>query len=232
MALQTASNLKTKTSRQYHNVIDSNLNLTDGGTVAGVATFSGTIGGAHADYITGYLGNLTGTGLTGITDAQEIAGLAAISSANAGHTLAVTLVTNAINFMNSAHASAAGAFHLPQATLGAHLALIYTQSPDGHASAHACHTEGGTGVTAGDVFAKQVIGNNSGGIAGSAIVTAGTAAAPTSQILTYTAAAATTNGLGAGSIVQFFCPKAGQWLVKVHSAPQGTGATGAYTVAN
>jgi hypothetical protein len=40
MALQTATNLKTKTSRQYHNVIDSNLNLTDGGTVAGASTFS------------------------------------------------------------------------------------------------------------------------------------------------------------------------------------------------
>jgi hypothetical protein len=36
MAIQTAANLKTKTSRQYHNVIDSNLNLTDGGTVTGI----------------------------------------------------------------------------------------------------------------------------------------------------------------------------------------------------
>ena len=41
MALQTATNLKTKTSRQYHNVIDSNLNLTDGGTVTGATTLSG-----------------------------------------------------------------------------------------------------------------------------------------------------------------------------------------------
>ena len=41
MALQTAANLKTKTSRQYHNVIDSNLNLTDGGTVSAATTFSG-----------------------------------------------------------------------------------------------------------------------------------------------------------------------------------------------
>ena len=41
MALQTATNLKTKTSRQYHNVIDSNLNLTDGGTVSGATTFTG-----------------------------------------------------------------------------------------------------------------------------------------------------------------------------------------------
>jgi len=193
---------------------------------------TGTYEGNHADYISGYLGNLTGTGLAGITDAQEIAGLAAISSANATHTLAVTLVANAVNFMNSAHASAAGAFHLPQATKGTHLALQYTQSPDGHASAHACHTEGGTGVTAGAVFALQVVGNLNGGIAGSAIVTDGTNIAPTTQILTYTAAAAQTNGLGTGSIVQFFCPRDGHWLVRYHMAPQGTGATGAFGVAN
>ena len=40
MAQQTANNLKKRTSRQYHNVIDSNLNKTDGGTVAGTTTFS------------------------------------------------------------------------------------------------------------------------------------------------------------------------------------------------
>ena len=217
MAIQTAANLKTKTSIQYHNVIDSMVNSGD----------------TYTDFMLGYLGNLTGTGLAGITDAQEIAGLAHISSADADDALAATLVTNSVNFMNSAHASAAGAIFLPQATLGAHLALIYTQSPDGHASAHAIHTENGTNVVAGDVFAKQVIaGNCNNGVGATAVVTAGTAAAPTSQILTYTAAAAQTNSLGAGSILQFFCPKAGQWLVKANMVPQGTGATGAYTVAN
>ena len=40
MALQTAANLKTKTSRQYHNVIDSNLNLTDGGTISAALTLN------------------------------------------------------------------------------------------------------------------------------------------------------------------------------------------------
>ena len=40
MAQQTANNLKKRTSRQYHNVIDSNLNKTDGGTVAGATTFT------------------------------------------------------------------------------------------------------------------------------------------------------------------------------------------------
>jgi len=193
---------------------------------------TGVFAGNHADFLSGFQGNLTATGLAGITDAQEIAGLAAISSANAGHTLAVTLVANAVNFMNSAHASAAGAFHLPQATIGTHLALDYTQSPDGHASAHSCHTEGGTNVTAGDVFAKQVIGNLNGGIAGSAVETAGTHLVPTSQILHYTPAAAATNGLGTGSVIHFFCPKDGQWLVRAHMVPQGTGATGAYTVAD
>jgi hypothetical protein len=43
MALQTAANLKTKTSRQYHNVIDSNLNLTDGGALTGALTSNSSI---------------------------------------------------------------------------------------------------------------------------------------------------------------------------------------------
>ena len=120
---------------------------------------TGTYEGNHADFISGYLGNLTGAGLAGITDAEEQAGLVAIAVANAAHTLAVTLVANAVNFMNSAH-SAAGAFHLPEATKGTHLALKYTQSPDGHASNHACHTEGGTDVPDGAVFALQVVGNS------------------------------------------------------------------------
>jgi hypothetical protein len=34
MATKTASNLKLRTSRQYHDVIDSNLNLTDGAPTA------------------------------------------------------------------------------------------------------------------------------------------------------------------------------------------------------
>jgi len=218
MAKQSLSALKA-TNKDFNNVLDSFINIVDGD--------------AWVDFNAGFLGNLTGTGLTGITDAQEIAALAAISSADAADTLAATLVTNAVNFMNSAHASAAGAIHLPQALRGHHLALIYTQSPDGHASAHSIHTEGGTGVVAGDVYAKQVIaGNCNNGVGATAVVTAGTAAAPTSQILTYTAAAAATNSLGAGSIIQFYCPKDGQWMVRASMVPQGTGATGAYTVAD
>ena len=218
MGAQSLAALKA-TNKDFNNVLDSFINIVDGD--------------AWVDFNSGYLGNLTGTGLSGIIDAQEIAGLAHISSADADDALATTLVTNAVNFMNSAHASAAGAIFLPQATRGHHLALIYTQSPDGHASAHAIHTEAGTNVSAGDVFAKQVIaGNCNNGATATSVVTAGTAAAPTSQILTYTAAAAATNSLGAGSIIQFYCPKDGQWMVRASMVPQGTGATGAYTVAN
>ena len=190
---------------------------------------TGTYEGNHADFISGYLGNLTGTGLAGITDAQEQAGLAAIAAPNAADTLAVTLVANAVNFMNSAH-NGAGAFHLPQATKGTHLALKYTQSPDGNVGDHSCHTEGGTGVTPGAVFALQVVGDLNGA-AGSAIVTGGTYHTPTSNIINYTPAAAATNSLGTGSIVQFFCPKDGQWLVRYHMVPEGAGNTGVFTVA-
>ena len=41
MAQKTNSLLKTKISRQYHDLADSTLNLTDGGTIAGATTLSG-----------------------------------------------------------------------------------------------------------------------------------------------------------------------------------------------
>ena len=216
MGKQTLAALKA-TNKDFNNVLDSMINIVDSD--------------ASVDFSAGFLGRLTAEGLAGITDAQEIAGSAHISSANAGSALATTLVANAVNFMNSAHASAAGAIFLPQATRGTHLALEYSQVGDGHASATAIHTEKGTNVVDGDVFAKQVIGVSPNGSNATAVITAGTAAAPTSQSLIYTATTGN-NALGAGSIIHFYCPKDGQWMVKVNLVVQGTGATGAFTVAN
>ena len=61
------------------------------------------------------------------------------------------------------------------------------------------------------------------------VETAGTAEAPTSIKLVYTAAAADTNFLGAGSVIQFYCPKNDQWLVRVTNIVEGSGATGVFT---
>jgi hypothetical protein len=62
------------------------------------------------------------------------------------------------------------------------------------------------------------------------IETAGSNLVPTSETLIYTPAAADTNALGIGSVIHFYAPVDGQWLVKINFIPEGTGATGAFTV--
>ena len=81
------------------------------------------------------------------------------------------------------------------------------------------------------VFAKQVIGVINGATA-SAIETLGTLDTPTSLKLIYTAAAANTNFLGVGSMIHFYAPVDGEWLVNTYNIPEGTGATGAWTTAS
>jgi len=179
----------------------------------------------YLDFATGYQGNLTGTGIT-VTDAIAIAALAEGSAADI---LAGTLVANAVNHVNSAH-SAAGCMFLPDAAKGTHLACDYTQSPDGHASAHSFKCVGAASIRAA-VFAKQSIGSPVGENVATCVETGGTNLIPTSVTLTYTAAAAATNTLGAGSMIHFYCPKDGVWLVKLELVNQTTGVTGAWTVA-
>ena len=63
------------------------------------------------------------------------------------------------------------------------------------------------------------------------VETAGTYIATTSEYLVYTAAAADTNILGVGSMIFFYCPKDGEWLVKMSLYGLGTGVTGIWQVA-
>ena len=188
--------------------------------------FDSQLGQGYLDFVSGYQGNLTATGITA-TDAIMIAALAAGSAADI---LAGTLVANAVNHINDAHASAANCVFLPNAVKGTHLVCDYTQSPDGHASTHSYKANGGTNAGAGAVFAKQAIGTINGATA-SSVETGGTNLVPTSEILHYTPAAATTNSVGPGSMVHFYCPEDGIWLVKIVEVAQGTGATGAWSVA-
>ena len=182
----------------------------------------------YLDFMSGNQGNFAGTGID-VTEAEAVACLAAISSPDAGDTLAGTLIADAVNTCNATGAGA-GAMHLPAASKGTHLCISYTQSPDGSTGAHTIACAGGTGVTGTNELAKQVIGNLNGGIAGSAVVTAGTAANPSSVNLVYTPAAAATNGLGTGSVIHFFAVEDGEWLVRADMVPEGTGATGAFSV--
>ena len=177
------------------------------------------------DFITGYQGNLTATGID-ITDGEAVAGLA---TATTGEILATTLIKNAINTFAGTNSAAGTMCYLPQAKRGDHIVLDITGEIDDTTNALPIKCVGAPNA-ASNVFAKQVIGVNTGGIAGSAVETAGTRAAPTSVNLIYTPAAAATNFLGPGSMIHFYCPKDNQWLVNVRAVPKGTGATGAFTV--
>jgi len=180
----------------------------------------------YLDFCGMFQGNLTATGITA-TDAIMIAALAEGSAADI---LAGTLVANAVNYMNDAHGSAANCVFLPDAARGTHLACDYSQSPDGHASVHGFKCNGAASARSA-VLAKQVVGYSVETDKDTHVETAGTNLIPTSVILNYLPAVATTNGLGTGSQIHFYCPKDGQWLVKMALYNLGTGATGIWQVA-
>ena len=131
--------------------------------------------------------------------------------------------------MNSVH-SQAGCVFLPDAVKGSHLCVDYMQSPDGHASAHSFKLAGAASVRTA-VFAKQTLGTAVGEAVATCIETGGTNIAPTSVQLIYTPDAAATNTLGTGSMIHFYCPASGVWLVKMELINLGTGITGVWTVA-
>ena len=200
-----------KTTRDFANVLDSYVHYLEGS--------------AWMDFLSGYQGNLTATGID-ISDAEAVAGLA---TATASEILATTLIANAVNTFAGTNSAAGSMCYLPPAVRGTHIVLDITGEIDDTTNALPIKCVGAVGA-ASNVFAKQVIGVNTGGIAGSAVETAGTAAAPTSVNLIYTPAAAATNFLGPGSMIHFYAPVENQWLVNVRACPKGTGATGAFTV--
>ena len=192
------------------------------------------IAGRYLDFCGGYEGNLLATGVT-VSEAEAVAALAAVSSADQGDSYAATLIANARNVCDVTQVGA-GTIHLPTATKGVHLSMYYDQAPDGGTTAQTIACNGGallsTGTTliSGAVYAKQVIGGQLGnGSNAVAIETVGSGIAPTSVNLIFTATTGN-NFLGDGSVIHFFCPKTGEWLVKCFFVQQGTGAAGAYTV--
>lgn len=178
----------------------------------------------YLDFASGFLGNL----VVGneITDAEADA---AVSSAVAANILLVTLKDGELTPV--AHDTGAdGAVYLPVANAGTHCAIEITGDMD-EANAFNVFARGAVGESSA-VFAKQLIGPlNEHGASAQTVETAGTVAAPTSVQLIYTPAAADTNFLGAGSVMQFYCPIDGQWVVRITNIVEGTGATGVFTVA-
>ena len=188
----------------------------------------------YLDFCSGYQGNLSATGIS-VSEAEAVAALAAVSSADQGDSYAATLIANAVN-TSAVTAGGAGTIHLPTASKGTHLCLDYADVPDGSTGVHTIAVNGGalssSGSTliAGGVLAKQVIGGQLGnGSNAVAVETAGTYSAPSSENLIYTPTTGN-NALGTGSVLHFFCPNDGEWLVRTFFVQQGTGATGAYTV--
>jgi hypothetical protein len=178
----------------------------------------------YLDFAGGYLGNLA----VGSTISDALAD-AVVADASAANILAVTLTDGELAPV--AHdTNAAGAVYLPVATAGTHCAIEITGDMD-EANAFNVFARGAVGESTA-VFAKQLIGPlNEHGASAQTVETAGTTVVPTSVKLIYTPAAADTNFLGAGSVLQFYCPKDGQWLVRVTNIVEGTGATGVFAVA-
>jgi hypothetical protein len=190
---------------------------------------TGTIKNRQLDFLTGNCKNLAGV-VVAITDAQADAGV----GGNAAAKIAAQMNPDALNTC-AFDAGAVGEIYLPAANANVHLAVRITGAISGATNALTITAteavDGAFAATTG-VYAFQQIGPlHGGGVAGHSVITAGTVAAPTSTKLIYTPATATTNYLGIGSVVHFYCQTAGEWMVRIFNVPEDTGATGAVTVA-
>ena len=183
--------------------------------------FDSKLNDGYLDFVSGYQGNLTATGID-ITQAECVAAVKG-GDETLAEVDAATLIANAVN-THAGTAAAAGSCYLPPAIQGTHLVLEITGDMDqANAQTIHCNNSVGTVKPSGNVLAKQVIGSLNGATA-LPIETAGTNLVPTSQNLVYTAAGADTNALGAGSVIHFYCPVDGQWLIKINFIPEGTGS--------
>ena len=151
--------------------------------------------------------------------------------------IAAVLVANAYN--TYAHiGDAAGEMYLPAAKAGTVLAVRFTGELDA-ANATTIRTELTEDDAGTDKLAYQLIAADTPNTlaatiptgAVTAVLTAGTIAAPTSKALIYTPAGAQTNFLFVNSEIWFYAPVDGQWLVKIMAVGETTSATGALTVA-
>jgi hypothetical protein len=193
----------------------------------GQEKFDNKLTDAYFDFCSGFQGNLTATGVD-VTQAEGVAGVKG-GDETLAEVDAATFIAGAVNTFAGTGAAATSTY-LPPAVQGTHLVIDVTGDIDqtGKWSIHANNSVG-TVKPAGNVLAKQVIGHHNGATA-MTVETAGTYAVPTSQNLEYTAAAADTNLIGAGTMIHFYCPVDGQWLVKINPVSEGTGATGALAV--
>jgi len=192
------------------------------------AEFTGTIKNRQLDFLTGNCKNFTGV-VVEITDNQADAGV----GGNAAAKIAAQMNPDALNTC-AFNDGAAGEIYLPAANANVHLAVHIIGAISGAGNALTITAteavDGAFAATTGKYAFQQIGPLHGGGVAAHSVITAGTAASPTSVKLIYTPASATTNYLGVGSVVHFYCQTAGEWMVRVFNVPEGTGATGALTV--
>jgi hypothetical protein len=189
--------------------------------------FDSKLSDNYLDFCSGFRGNLKETGVS-VSQAEGEGGVKG-GDETLSEVDAATFIAGAVNQFAGDGSSATSAY-LPPAVFGTALIVEITGDIDqtGAVSIHANNSVG-TVKPAGNVLAKQIIGDHNGATA-MTVETAGTYDVPTSENLVYTAAAADTNLLGIGSTLHFYCPADGQWLVKVSCISEGTGATGALSV--
>jgi len=182
----------------------------------------------HTDFLHGTGDSIEdATGAT-ISQANGAAGEAAADFASGA---AYSLVANAISTY-AGDASAIALVALPPAIKNTFCILQFTGDMD-EANALRIETYKAT-----DTYAHQHIGiihTDNGGsdaaITHHGVMTGGTKKVPLSTELIYTPAATATNFLWTNSEIHFYCKRNNRWIVKVYSVAEGTGATGALTVA-
>jgi hypothetical protein len=179
------------------------------------------------DFLLGHKGSIADA--TGATITQDNGETGQSAGAHAPATVHL-LVADAINTVEIT-AAAATMIHLPEAIAKTFLVAHITGDLD-EANAMTINTN-----KAEDKFAHQHIHikhTDNGGADHAAshygVITAGTAAVPTSVNLIYTPGATATNCLSINSELHFFCPENGRWLVRVYGVSEGVGSTGILTV--
>ena len=199
MASQTLNYLKGS-NRNFDNILDSYLNLTDGGTVAGTTTFSGT---------TLFTGAAVGGDIM-----PSLSGLTATVQNTSGTTTGVVETLHIKNYTGAAAETAT----LPAATVGARLAYILTVDTTGGTNALTFDCAGSDAFATGQIIESRATN----------AVTFDTSTAGETTLV-YTPANAVTNFVSQGSIFYFWCNVAGLWNVQLtaKATPASTGLTGA-----
>ena len=199
MASQSLNYLKGS-NRNFDNILDSYLNLTDGGTVAGTTTFSGT---------TLFTGAAVGGDIM-----PSLSGLTATVQNTSGTTTGVVETLHIKNYTGAAAETAT----LPAATVGARLAYILTVDTTGGTNALTFDCAGSDAFATGQIIESRATN----------AVTFDTSTAGETTLV-YTPANAVANFVSQGSIFYFWCNVAGLWNVQLTAKanPASTGLTGA-----